>query len=189
MNKSLLVGSVLGAITATAGGAYAGLEWLKKPQFAEVTQVTPLTETIQTPREECRDETVVHRRAVQDESRIAGTVIGALVGGVLGKQVGGGSGRKIATVAGAAAGGYAGNRVQKGMQDRDTYTTTEKRCKTVYDNEEKTVGYQVRYVLDGEPGQVRMDHDPGPRIPVKNGLLVLEEPEVPAVPAPQGDPI
>lgn len=40
-----------------------------------------------------------------------GTGLGAVVGGVLGHQVGGGNGKKLATVAGALLGGYAGNEV------------------------------------------------------------------------------
>lgn len=40
-----------------------------------------------------------------------GAGIGAVVGGVLGHQVGGGNGKKIATVAGVLLGGYAGNEV------------------------------------------------------------------------------
>lgn len=40
-----------------------------------------------------------------------GTGLGAVVGGVLGHQVGGGNGKKLATVAGVLLGGYAGNEV------------------------------------------------------------------------------
>ncbi len=40
-----------------------------------------------------------------------GTGVGAVVGGLLGNQVGGGNGKKVATVAGALLGGYAGNEV------------------------------------------------------------------------------
>ncbi len=40
-----------------------------------------------------------------------GTGVGAVVGGLLGNQVGGGNGRKVATVAGVLLGGYAGNEV------------------------------------------------------------------------------
>lgn len=40
-----------------------------------------------------------------------GTGVGAVIGGLLGNQVGGGNGRKIATVAGALLGGYSGNEV------------------------------------------------------------------------------
>src|SRR5690606_13237977 len=49
--------------------------------------------------------------AVQSAARPSGlgVVGGAVVGGLLGNQVGGGSGRTLATVAGAVGGGYAGN--------------------------------------------------------------------------------
>ena len=40
-----------------------------------------------------------------------GTGIGAVAGGLLGNQVGGGNGKKLATVAGVLLGGYAGNEV------------------------------------------------------------------------------
>lgn len=182
MNKSLLAGAVLGAAVVTAGGAFAGYKMLdREPKFAEVLDVQPITESIKTPREVCHEETATHTRQPKDEHRIAGTVIGAVVGGVLGNQVGGGSGKKIATAAGAAAGGYAGNRTQNKMQQGNTYTTTERRCETVYDSHEKEVGYTVRYRLADKEDSVRMDHNPGDRIPVADGKLVLTAP-MPAQP-------
>jgi outer membrane lipoprotein SlyB len=50
-----------------------------------------------------------------------GMVAGAVLGGVLGNQVGGGNGRKLATVAGAVGGGYAGNEVEKRTRATTTY--------------------------------------------------------------------
>jgi len=96
-----------------------------------------------------------------------------VVGGVLGHQVGGGSGKKVATVAGAVAGGYAGDRVQDNMQKNNTYTTTEQVCNTVYETREEITGYNVTYRLDDEEATVKMTYDPGQRIPVKDGQLVL----------------
>ena len=89
-------------------------------------------------------------------------------------MIGNGNGKKLATVAGAVGGGYAGNKVQEGMQERDTYTTTQTRCNTVNDISDKIVGYDVKYDLGGKQGQVRMDRDPGNQIPVdKEGHLIL----------------
>ncbi|WP_339514746.1 glycine zipper 2TM domain-containing protein [Pseudomonas sp. RL_15y_Pfl2_60] len=175
MNKSLLVGAVLGAVGVTAGGAVATYSLVGGSDYADVLAVEPINETIKTPRQECRDVTVTRQRPVQDEHKIAGTAIGAVVGGLLGNQIGGGNGKKIATAAGAIGGGYAGNKVQGNMQANDTYTTTENRCKTVTDTSEKLVGYNVKYELDGKVSQVRMSEDPGSRIPVKDGKLVLSE--------------
>lgn len=175
MNKSLLVGAVLGAVGVTAGGAVATYSLVSGPDYADVVAVEPINETIKTPRQECRDVTVTRQRPVKDQHQIAGTAIGAVVGGLLGNQIGGGSGKKIATAAGAVGGGYAGNKVQENMQASDTYTTTENRCKTVTDTSQKLVGYNVKYELDGKVSQIRMSEDPGSRIPVKDGKLMLSE--------------
>ncbi len=176
MNKSMMVGAALGAVVATAGGAFATYSLVDRgPQFAEVLAVEPIKETVRTPREVCRDVTVTRQKPVQDQHRIAGTAVGAVVGGLLGNQIGGGTGKKIATVAGAVGGGYAGNQVQERMQRNSTYTTTEARCDTVMDSHDKVVGYNVRYDLDGKVGQVRMDREPGAQIPVKDGQLVLAQ--------------
>jgi uncharacterized protein YcfJ len=177
MNKSLVTGLVIGAAVAVGAGAVAGLKLLNKgPDYAEVVKVTPVTRAIRTPRQECHDEQVTRKAPVKDEHQALGTIAGAVIGGVIGHQIGGGSGRDIATVAGAAGGGYAGNRVQKNLQDRDTVTTTEQKCETVYDSSEKITGFHVRYRLDGKEETVQMDHDPGPRIPLKDGKLDLKAP-------------
>jgi uncharacterized protein YcfJ len=176
MNKSLITGLVIGAVVVTAGAAVAGFDYkTRNPRYAEVIDVDPVSKTISTPREVCNDEVVSQKAPVKDEKRVAGTVIGAVVGGVLGHQIGGGDGKKIATAAGAAAGGYAGNKVQKRVQDNNTTSATETHCETVYDKRDKVVGYDVRYRLGRKEGTVRMDHDPGNRIPVEDGELVLSQ--------------
>ena len=175
MNKSLLVGAVLGAVGVTAGGAVATYSLVKSgPEYADVLAVEPVKEQIKTPREVCKDVAVTRRAPVKDDHQIVGSVLGAVAGGLLGHQVGGGRGQTLATVAGAVGGGYAGNKVQEGMQNRDTYTTTQTRCNTVNDISDKVVGYDVKYKLNDKVGQVRMDRDPGSQIPVnKDGQLVL----------------
>lgn len=177
MNKSMLTGVVLGAVVATAGGAFAGYNVLtnKTPTHADVTNVAAIKETIKTPREVCQNVAVTRQKPVQDQHQVLGSVAGAVVGGLLGNQVGGGSGKKIATVAGAAAGGYAGNKTQERMQANSTYTTTETRCETVYDSSDKVVGYNVDYRIGEETGRVRMSSDPGSKIPLKDGELVLSQ--------------
>ncbi|MGX9375007.1 glycine zipper 2TM domain-containing protein [Pantoea ananatis] len=175
MNKSMLAGIGIGVAAALGVAAVASINVFDRgPQYAQVLSATPIKESIKKPRQECRNVTLTHRRPVQDENRIAGSVLGAVAGGVLGHQFGGGRGRDVATVAGALAGGYAGNQVQGGMQDRDTYTTSEQRCKTVYDKQEKMLGYDVTYKIGDQQGKIRMENDPGTRIPVdRNGQLIL----------------
>lgn len=201
MNKSLVTGLVIGAAVVTAGAAVANFAFEgpreeepvvqvptvaavvpenveavvdTTPKFADVLNVDTVTKTTRKPRQVCKDRVVTHTAPPKDENRIAGTVIGAVVGGVLGNQVGDGRGKKLATAAGAAAGGFAGNKVQEQMQAGNTYTTTETSCETVYDSSEKIIGYDVRYRLGEQEGTVRMDRDPGERIPVdENGELQL----------------
>jgi len=177
LDKSMLKGLLIGGAAAVAIGSVAGYKVFNpQAEFAEVVKVDPVTEDIKVPREECKEELVTHQAPVKDKNRVAGTAIGAVVGGVLGHQVGGGKGKTLATVGGAAAGAYAGNQIQKNAQESDVTTSRETRCKTVYDTQQKVVGYDVAYTLDGKPGTVRMDHDPGKQIPVKDGQLVLEAP-------------
>lgn len=175
MNKSMIIGTVLGVGIATAGGAIAGYQFLKEPSYAEVLSAVPVTKTTKIPREECYEETVVHKQPAKDTNRIAGKVIGAVVGGALGNQVGGGNGKKVATVAGAVAGGYAGDKVQSNMQEKNTYTTVEQRCKTVYDSREDITGYDVTYRFQDKESSLRLDYDPGKRLPVENGQIVLNQ--------------
>ena len=140
----------------------------KGPEYAQVTDVQPIKQQVKTPREVCKDVTVTRQAPVKDQHQIAGPVVGALAGG--------GTGKKIATVAGAVGGGYAGNKVQEGMQQRDTYTTTQTRCNTVNDISDKVVGYNVKYTIGDQVGQVKMDREPGSTIPLdKNGKLILSE--------------
>ncbi|PLR51293.1 glycine zipper 2TM domain-containing protein [Chimaeribacter arupi] len=177
MNKSMAAGIGIGIAAAMGIAAVASnMEAFSGPQYAQVVNATPITETIKTPRQECRDVTVTHRRPVQDEHQIAGSVLGAVAGGVLGHQFGGGRGRDVATVAGALAGGYAGNRAQSSLQENDTYTTTKQHCSTVYEKTQKTLGYDVTYKIGDQQGKVRMDRQPGNQIPLdRNGQLILND--------------
>ena len=116
MNNSFLTGTVWGVVVAMGAGAVAGCDMLNhEKEYADVVSVTPVTEQVRIPREECRDEVVSQ---------------------------------------------------QMPMKQRV--------CKTIYDVRERTIGYDVRYRIgDEEPVQVRLDHDPGSRIPMRDGLLVL----------------
>ena len=178
MDRSMVKGIVIGgvAMVAIAASGVTGYQELSKPKFAEVLAVKDVTETVKTPRQECHDVQVSHQAPVKDENRIAGKVIGGVAGAALGSMVGNGRGNTVAMVAGAAGGAYAGNAVQKNQQQKDTVTSTEARCKTVYDHAERLLGYDVSYRLNGKDDVVRLDYDPGKQIPVKDGKLVLEAP-------------
>lgn len=171
MNKSVLTGVIVGAVAVTAIGAVATTKYGLNPlaDYADVVAIEPNIRTTKVAREVCHDQQVTRQAPVKDEHRVAGTAIGAVVGGVLGHQIGDGGGRTLATAAGAVAGGYVGNRTQKKLQEGNTETATEQRCETVYDTESSQEGFKVTYRYYGKESVAIMDHDPGKRIRMKDG--------------------
>ncbi len=178
MSKFAIIAGGVGAVALAGAGGYSGYQyWEAQPRYAEVTAVEPITETYFVAREECYDEVVEEVAPKRDENQITGTVVGAVLGAVLGKQVGGGNGKKLATVAGAAAGGYAGRRIQQDMQGKNVQTRIERRCQTLQDPKQRVTGYQVSYSFRGETGSVVMAQRPAEKIPVIKGELQLHSPE------------
>ncbi len=166
--------AVVGTV-AVAGVGYGGYQALNdEGPYAEVVKVEPATKTWQEPNQRCEQVTVQRQKPVKDKHQIAGSAIGAVVGGVIGHQFGGGSGKDVATAAGAVAGGYAGNKAQERIQEGNTYTTTEERCQTIMETRSEQVGYNVTYRFDGQTQTVRMENEPGDRLPVENGQVVTD---------------
>lgn len=180
MSKMMIVGSsMLGAATITALSAFAthyNSNSQTQPQWVEIVSSKALTETSTEPKQQCSTQKIAKTAPVQDQHEIAGTVIGAVVGGVLGNQVGGGTGKKLATVAGAAAGGYAGKQIQEDLQQKDVSYQDQQFCKTVQKTVEKTIGYEVRYLHDGELKTTRMSQKPTGRMLLQDGKLMVLEP-------------
>lgn len=158
-----------GASSGTGASADNGVK------YAKVVSVDPVRSTTNNPKQVCHDETVTHTAPPKDQHRIAGTAIGAVAGGLLGNQVGGGKGKTLATVAGAVGGGYAGNRIEASRQKGQVTTSVERKCSTVNNTSSKVVGYDVRYVYNGVTRTVRMDHDPGDRVQVQEGVTAVSD--------------
>jgi uncharacterized protein YcfJ len=145
------------------------------PKYARVVSVDPVRQTVNNPQRVCRDEVVTHTAPPRDQHQIAGTAIGAVAGGLLGNQVGGGKGNTLATVAGAVGGGYVGKRIQESRQQGQVTQTTEQRCTTVTKSSQKIIAYDVRYEYNGVTRSVRMDHDPGDRLEVQEGVVAVTD--------------
>jgi uncharacterized protein YcfJ len=170
----MMIGSIIGAVAVTAVGSWAGFQALDSENYAEVISADPAMKLVSVPREECRDQVVTTKKPVKDKKQITGTVAGAVIGGVLGNQVGGGSGKDIATVAGAVGGAYAGNKIQENVQDNNVEQQVKTVCSTVYDQREEQDGFNVTYRLDGQEHTVHMDYNPGRKIPVEDGVLMID---------------
>lgn len=82
-----------------------------------------------------------------------GTLAGAVIGGVIGHQFGGGRGKDVATVAGAAGGAMAGREIEKRARATTSYDITVSmetggtRVVSVVDPAGLSVGSRVR--VDG----------------------------------------
>ena len=180
MNKPVIAGvtiAALGIIAAVAVAARYGFANNNSgPEYAQVVSVDPVKQTTSTPHEVCGDENVVHKEPYKDQHQIGGTAIGAVAGALIGHQIGGGKGKDLATVGGAVAGGFAGHEIQKRHQESNsTYTTVEHRCHTVTSHTSRTIAYDVTYEYNGQQQHVRLDHDPGTRVQVSNGVVVADD--------------
>jgi uncharacterized protein YcfJ len=145
------------------------------PQYAQVVSVQPVRQSVNDPHRVCHDQVVTHTAPPRDEHRVAGTAIGAVAGGLLGHMVGGGRGNTLATVAGAVGGGYAGNRIEAAHQQGQVTQTVQRECDTVDNTNSKIVAYDVNYVFNGVTRTVRMDHDPGDRVQVQQGITAVSD--------------
>lgn len=178
MDKSIVIGTTL-SVLGLGGLAFGAWQVQQEstpsgPQFGEVVAVQPVTRSVETPREVCED-VVVQQQAQapsRDPHRIAGAAAGAVVGGLLGNQVGGGSGKKLATVAGAVGGGLAGREVQGRIENNQTqtYATTQRQCHTVMDTGEETIGYDVTWRYGETTDVARLEQRPqGNRVLLEEG--------------------
>jgi uncharacterized protein YcfJ len=111
----------------------------------------------------------VERQQVSEPSRsdrnVPGAIVGAVIGGVLGHQVGGGTGKDIATVGGAVAGGVIGSNV--GRDNNTSYGSRDvRRCENATSG---TPAYwDVGYNFRGMNHQIQMSAAPGSTIAVNS---------------------
>lgn len=144
---------------------------VRAPARARVLHVEPISTSWQEPREVCQWVTVQKPVRVQQDDRVARTLLGAAAGGLLGNQIGGGSGKKVATVIGALAGAQVGS--QTGERAPRTISTTEQQCSTVMESRSRTSGYLVSYEYQGQIDTIRTSREPGAYLPVENGQVVF----------------
>jgi len=143
-------------------------------KYAKVLSVDPVRGS-NAPHQVCKDEVVTQTAPPRDQHQIAGTAIGAVAGGLLGHMVGSGKGNTLATVAGAVGGGYAGKRIEENRQQGQVTQSVQQRCHTVQGDNGQVTAYDVRYEYNGVVRTVRMDHDPGDRLRVQEGVVAVSD--------------
>lgn len=116
-------------------------------------EVTSVRAVVGTPEQRCW----VEREQVSAAGRpnVGGALAGAVIGGILGHQVGGGSGRDVATAGGVIAGAAIGanvNRDRGEVQDVQRCTTVDRRARPEY--------WDVTYNFRGMEHRVQMTEPP-----------------------------
>lgn len=84
------------------------------------------TQSAQTTCHDCGRVTAVTVTEKAGDSNAVGLIAGGVAGAILGHQVGGGLGKDLATIAGAAGGAYAGKKIQENMNSSKVWTVNVK---------------------------------------------------------------
>lgn len=144
--------------------------------YATVVDAQPIVKTIRvsTPREECWQENVVYRDNYRgrDRGNGVGTVLGGVVGGALGNAVGHNkSNKQVGAVVGAVLGATVGHAMASDRPRSDYRESygSEEVCRVYHDyhEEERIVGYDVRYRYNNETYSTRTSREPGDTIKVR----------------------
>ena len=148
---------------APAGLATPDYRARKEERLFEAN-VSSVRAVVGTPEKRCWTE---REQAPQDQNQLnaPGAVLGALLGGVLGHQVGGGSGKDIATAGAAIAGAVLGSKVGNNAGGPQTAMRDVQRCEDV-PSQARTEYWDVTYTFRGEEHRIQMASPPGRTITV-----------------------
>ena len=150
MNNTVLAGFIVGGVVLAAAGsivANSGYNPLK--EYATVVSVEPAFDTTRTPRQLCGDEAALAQTTMTGDAAVAAA--------------------PPPTPATEAAKSEQAPASKAGSAEADASAA----CIVVYDTSSVQAGFDVTYELDGAQKVVRMDRDPGKRIPVEDGELVV----------------
>jgi uncharacterized protein YcfJ len=125
--------------------------------------VTSVRAVVGPPSERCWVERQQVRRPGRGEPNVGGAVAGAIIGGILGHQVGGGSGRDVATGVGVVAGAVIGANAGRD-NNGSAYTRDVRRCESVVST--VPAYWDVTYHFRGVEHRVQMSAEPGRTITV-----------------------
>ena len=121
--------------------------------------VTSVRAVMGTPEQRCW---VEPGQVSQSNQNVPGAIAGALLGGILGHQVGGGTGKDLATVGGAIAGAALGANVSGGSQQAAAQDV--RRCENVPN--QRPQYWDVTYNFRGQDHRVQMTTPPGQTVTV-----------------------
>jgi uncharacterized protein YcfJ len=150
MNNTVLAGIIVGGVVlAAAVSIFASSGYNPLQKYATVVSVEPAFDTTRTPRQLCGDEAALAQATMTGDAAAAAAPTPAPASEPTKPE------QAPAPNAGSA----------------EADASTE--CIVVFDTNSVQSGFDVTYELDGAQKVVRMDRDPGKRIPVEDGELVL----------------
>lgn len=138
-------------------------EYRRRPsERITMVPVTSVRAVMGTPEQRCWVERQPVNEPNRGDANVGGAIVGALIGGVLGHQVGGGSGKDLATAGGAVAGAAIG--ANTGRSSGSSYDQNVRRCETTTSGTPQY--WDVTYDFRGVQHRVQMSAAPGPTIAV-----------------------
>ena len=152
---------------AFAWAASAGVSY----EHATVVAAAPILKTVRvaTPRKECWEEDAVYRRERRHDDGV-GTVVGGIIGGAIGNAVGHKKRNKqVGAVVGAVLGATVGHAVYSRRGASTEHRGIEEVCEVYHDyqEEERIVGYDVRYRYDDATYTTRTLQEPGETLRIR----------------------
>jgi uncharacterized protein YcfJ len=126
--------------------------------------VTSVRAVVGPPEQRCW---VEREQVVQDRSNanVPGAIAGAIIGGILGHQVGGGSGRDLATAGGVVAGAAVGANIGRDGGGQQVTTQDVQHCAST-PSQARPEYWDVTYNFRGQEHRMQMTAPPGPTVTV-----------------------
>ena len=124
--------------------------------------ITSVRAVLGTPAQRCwvEREQVVQPAQGREDPNVGGAVLGAVLGGILGHQVGGGSGRDVATAIGVLGGAAVGANVNRDNRGQQVATQDVQRC-TSTPGALRPEYWDVTYNFRGQDYRAQMTTAPG----------------------------
>lgn len=168
-----LFNSTLAPVTSTLAGVMLAFSACADVsyEYATVVAADPIVKTVRvtTPRKECWEEDVVYRRERHHDDGV-GTVVGGIIGGAIGNAVGHKKRNKqVGAVVGAVLGATVGHAVSSQNRTSTEHRGTEEVCEVYHDfhEEERIVGYDVRYRYNDVTYATRTTREPGETLKIR----------------------
>jgi uncharacterized protein YcfJ len=126
--------------------------------------VTSVHAVVGSPEQRCWIEHQQVPESNRGGANVGAGIAGAVIGGILGHQVGGGTGKDLATIGGAVAGGAIGANAGRGNSNTTMVDREVRRCDSVASTQ--PAYWDVTYNYRGVEHHMQMSSAPGATIPV-----------------------